>query len=460
MTVPEQDVILAPATPMGPAPRAVVRLSGIGLLTQAQHFLPKGCPVLPQGRGVTVASLEILEGVSTEVDLLHFPAPGSATGEDVLEIHLPGSMPLVDCLIQRIQERGARLADPGEFTRRAFLRGRLDLTQAEGVQELVESRSAAAARSAARLLTGDLGPALAANREVLLSALVELEAGLDFEEGDSQDLEPGEVGHLLQAAIQSLTQSSTSEGRRRVRHGGRFRIGLLGPPNAGKTSLFRTLTQTPGLVSSEAGTTRDRREGAWAGPEWEVPCTLIDFPGLGGEAVDPRDAAARRLAEQHEAALDLVWLCMRADTSCAELPATLADVPCLVIWTQAEVASGPPAEALRQSLLSLAGQTEEIWIGEEGRRGALELEQATRRHLLAAEEALTQGLRHSERHQAALENALEALQRGQAWEALGGHQDLVAEEIRSALLSLAELVGEATPEDVLDQLFSSFCVGK
>jgi tRNA modification GTPase len=398
--------------------------------------------------------------VTVGVQLLHFPAPASATGEDVLEVHLPGSLPLVDRLVQGIQECGARLAEPGEFTRRAFLSGRLDLTQAEAVLDLVESRSADTARSAARLLSGSLGPALSADRDVLLAALVELEAGLDFEEGDSQDLEPGEVKHHLADAIGSLENSLAAEGKRRIRHGGKFRLGLVGPPNAGKTSLFRTLTDTPGMVSSEAGTTRDRREGEWVMSEADAPITLVDFPGMGGEAVDARDAAARRIAEGQDAHLDLIWLCLRPDTGVEELPKALPDAPCMVVWTQTDRISCSPSGELRKRLLTLVGQSAEIRIGDRGHLGTARLAASTRDRLAAAEEALAQSLRHSERHQAALEAALEALRAGQAWDNQGGHQDLVAEEIRSALWSLSVLVGEATPEEVLDRLFASFCIGK
>ena len=461
MRNPELDVIVAPATPRGPAPRAVLRLSGIGLLERAKEFLPQDVGTLPLLRGVTTVISEVLPGVPVELALLCFPGPASATGEDVLEIHLPGSQPVVDALLHSILQRGARLAEPGEFTRRAFLRGRLDLTQAEAVLELVESRSQVGATSAARLLAGSLGAPLTKCRDVLLSALVELEAGLDFEEGDSQDLEPGEVGQHLEDALFALRDGLAAEMKRQVRHGGKFRIGLLGPPNAGKSSLFQMLTGKRSLISAQAGTTRDRRESTWKIPQLEIPITLVDFPGLGGASVDAHDAAARHLAASSDAGLDLLWFCLSSDAHPRSLPAQLPEAPAILVWTKADdlsVAARSPE--LLQALQQLLGGVPETSLSSRTGQGLAQLQGATVESFHSAEKAQSLALKHSERHQQALCTAISALERGQQWDAQGGHQDLVAEDIRAALLNLAELVGEATPEDVLDRLFSSFCVGK
>lgn len=461
MPNPELDVIVAPATPRGPAPRAVLRLSGIGLLERANEYLPQDVDFIPVQRGVTALVSEILPGVPVELSVLCFPGPASATGEDVLEIHLPGSQPVVDALLQSILQRGARMAEPGEFTRRAFLRGRLDLIQAEAVLELVESRSQVGATSAARLLAGSLGAPLSKCRDVLLSALVELEAGLDFEEGDSQDLEPGEVGQYLEDALLALRDGLAAEVKRQVRHGGRFRIGLLGPPNAGKSSLFQALTGKRSLISAQAGTTRDRRESKWEIAQLELPITLVDFPGMGGVSVDVHDAAARHLAASTDAGLDLIWFCLPSDANPENLPDRIPQAPALLVWTKADdLRTAAPTPKLRQSLHKLLGQVPEVRLSSSNGQGIAQLQEITVEAFHSAEEAQSLSLRHSERHQQALRSAIEALEQGQQWDSEGGHQDLVAEDIRAALVSLAELVGEATPEDVLDRLFSSFCVGK
>lgn len=460
MASPDLDTIVAPATPRGPAQRAVLRLSGNGLLQHANAYLPPEVDSVPCVRAVFESTCEVLPGVPVSLSLLCFPGPASATGEDVLEIHMPGSQPVVDALLQSIINRGARIAEPGEFTRRAFLRGRLDLTQAEAVLELVESRSKVAAVSAARLLGGSLGAPLTHCRDVLLSALVELEAGLDFEEGDSQDLEPGEVGQYLEHALVALREGLASEEMRQVRNGGQFRIGLLGPPNAGKSSLFQALTGKRSLISEQAGTTRDRRASSWAIPGLELPLTLIDFPGLGGVAVDVHDAAARALTESSDSAVDLFWFCLPTDADPNTLPHQLPEAPAVLVWTQVDRhAAAPPSELLQQ-LHRLIGQVPEVRMSTQSGFGMEQLQAATVDAFHRTEEAHSLALSHSVRHQQALQTAMDSLIQGQQWNEAGGHQDLVAEDIRNALLTLAELVGESTPEDLLDRLFSSFCVGK
>jgi tRNA modification GTPase len=454
-----QDVIVASATPSGPAPRAVLRFSGPSLATA--DVLPAWMPPFPGIRAAHSFRLEPLTGVPVEAELLVFPGPFSATGEDVVEVHMPGSPPLVEAVLEQAITAGCRLAEPGEFTRRAFLNGRIDLTQAEAVLELVEARSSAAAVAASEVLGGSLGECMSSCRDVLLEALTELEAGLDFEEGDSQDLQPGEVDTLLQRARSLLQQGLQGESQRMLRHGGRFRIALLGAANAGKTSLFQALTGERSLVSAEAGTTRDRREASWQAPGVDLPLTLIDYPGLGGEAVDERDAAARRLALQDTTPLDLLWLCVAADTDPALLPAGLPAVPRVVIWTKADRGLRP-ASALHQAVSRLAGpDAPQLALSTPPTHAAIAtLAEAARTALAQAEKALTDHIAHGRRHQEALAEALAAVDRAVELEEAGGQQDLLAEELRTALSALALLVGEYTPEEMLDRLFASFCVGK
>lgn len=449
---------------MGAAPRAVIRLSGAHLLADATKFLAfLKAPIRPE-RQVLNCVLEPLPGVVVNAHLLIFPGPHSATGEDVCEIHMPGSSPLVKAQMQQLLSNGARLAEPGEFTRRAFLNGRLDLTQAEAVLELVEARSSAAAVAATQVLGGSLGSCMSDCRDVLLEALMELEAGLDFEEGDSQDLEPGAVDELLQRATDLLQSGLQAEEQRLLRHGGHFRIALVGAANAGKTTLFSRLTNTASLISSLAGTTRDRREATWQPPGIQLPLTLIDYPGMGGVAADSRDAAARELAELSSTPIDLVWFCVAAGTAVGDLPVRLPAAPCVVLWTQADRRINPNA-SLKAAVAQLAGghaaQVQLCCPPEQDQVESVDaLVAATENALTAAEKALSDHIAHGRRHQEALQEALHAVARGAEWDQLGGHQDLVAEDLRAALAALALLVGEFTPEQVLDRLFSAFCVGK
>ena len=451
MSAPARDPIVALATPFAPAARAVLRLSGAQLLERADALLPEGCP-RPRGRREARAGrCRWGEGGEVEVDLLVFPGPGSATGEDVLELHLPGSMPVVTALLDGLVARGARRAEAGEFTRRAFLNGRLDLTQAEAVLALVSARDAAEAQAATALLGGALGAGMQRTRDALAAALVEVEAGLDFEEGDSQDLRPGDIEQHLREAEGELRSGLEDRAHDLEAQEAVLRIGLYGPPNAGKTALVAALTGDDGLVSAQPGTTRDWREVAWS-TAWDGHAVqLVDGPGLGATATDPRDRAARRHAVAHLPRIDLWWRC--EDPSAVD-PALVAPSagPTLQVWTKADLGGGVPASApgagatVRVSAQSGAGLAE---LGEASR--AALAEQAARRGAVRA---------GSVRHQAALREALEAVARAQFLVHAGGPQDLVAEELRCALQALAGLVGAYTPEDLLDRLFASFCVGK
>ncbi|TAH38689.1 MAG: tRNA uridine-5-carboxymethylaminomethyl(34) synthesis GTPase MnmE [Planctomycetota bacterium] len=451
---PQADWIAAVATPPGAAERAVIRLSGAGLLDAADALLPPRCP-RPRGRREARAGLlEWSAGCCVPVAVLVFPQPASATGEDVLELHLPGCAPVVDAVLEQLCARGLRPAQPGEFTRRAFLRGRLDLAQAEAVLALVQARSAASARAAAAVLAGSLGAQAAAAREALGAALTELEAGLDFEEGDAADLRPSEVSDLLQRAADAVAEGLRGEAQRRVQAPGP-RIGLWGAPNAGKTSLFRALTGVEALVSAQAGTTRDCLEAPWQPEPADAPWILVDGPGVGAPAVDPRDAAARARAAG-QAPLALYWLVVDSSSPCARVPQPPAEQHVLVVWTHADLPrQAPDAELERAEALG-----SNVWVSSRDGRGLADLARATAAELRGAEDAQDGAQAAAERHHAALQAAAGAVAAARRLHRGGGPSDLVAEEIRSALSALAELVGRLSPEDLLDRIFARFCVGK
>jgi len=395
-----------------------------------------------------------------------FPGPHSATGEDVVELHLVGSEPIVQALLHELLASGSiRAAEAGEFTRRAFLSGKLDLAQAEAVLDLVQARNAAEARAAAAVLTGALGGQMAIARRALSEAMVQIEAGLDFEEGDSQDLQPGEVEGSLRSARVALTQGLDQEQARARESTQSCRIGLWGAPNAGKSSLFRRLTGQSALVEARAGTTRDRLEAIWrpqtaaadaseiqevAGLDW----WLADGPGLSEQSVDARDSAAQARARLDR--FDLLLYVIDASTAAAELPPRLENQAAIVVFNKADMPKALPAHVLHE--LQQWGPC--VWVSAENGQGLEALERAVAQAVAAQQGDQVSALRATQRHQQALRMALEAVERADEWDQVGGHQDLVAEELRTALRGLAELVGEFTPEDLLDQLFSSFCIGK
>ena len=380
------------------------------------------------------------------------PGPHSATGEDVLELHLPGSQPLLDATAAALLQAGFRRAEPGEFTRRAFLNGRLDLVQAEAVLDLIQSRSAAGARAASAVLAGALGRETAAAREALMAALVEIEAGLDFEEGDSQDLQPAEIIQHLTQAREALASGRAREQQRGARQSPGFRIALRGRPNAGKSALFRALTGVEALVSAEAGTTRDRVAAPWFAASAETPWQLLDGPGSGADAVDARDAAARARAEREPDHADLIWHCVDLSDPAGHDPTLRMDPPHLLVLTKAEL---PARAQIPPTLLARA-----VAVSVHAGSGFAELERATALACSEREIARNARLASVARHDEALQAAAEAVERARGWQERGSSQDLVAEELRTALHALAGLAGALAPEEVLDRLFARFCVGK
>ena len=361
----------------------------------------------------------------------------------------------MDLVVFDMLQRGARLAEPGEFTRRAFLNGKLDLLQAEAVLDLVQARNAEAAAAAVRALAGALGREVAAAREALTRALVEIEAGLDFEEGDSQDLAPSDVGLWLERASQAVRSGWSAEAQRAARSRFAFRILLRGASNAGKSSLFRALTGVDVLVSPQSGTTRDRLEAAWPAPEAHQPWILLDGPGRSLQPRDVHDEAAQARAEGDPADADLIWLCMDSSDPLAVLPAVPAGMPCLLVLTKADL---PPASASLE--IARRSGVAQVAVSAAAGLGFAELQAVTASICAQASSAQEARLASTQSHETALRAASEALERARSAHRMGRAQDLVAEEVRAALAALAQLAGELTPEDLLDRLFARFCVGK
>ena len=450
------DGIFALATATGAAPRAVIRVSGTNLCGDAQRWLPRGWPISADQNAVAGNWLWFGD-CRIPVATLFFSAPRSATGEDVVELHLPASPPLVEEIFTHLQNQGLRAAEAGEFTRRAFLNGKLDLAQAEAVLDLIHSKNAQQAVAAAAVLGGGLGRKLQIARAALVHGLVQLEAGLDFEEGDSQDLSPAEVGAALSSAKNAIARGKLGEQQRWVEQAEQWRIALVGAPNAGKTSLFGAITGQAALISDIAGTTRDRLQAVWPQPA-EIrhqtrPWLLCDLPGVGGEAVDPRDAAARQRLQDDQ--FDFQLCVIDSADARAQLTTGLPDVPRLVVVSKCDL----PCQ-LPETVLQEIHQQTAIWVSAEQPASLTALTDAVVVASIQAEQQHACTLRSVDRHCRALEQAHECLNQAQKWLQTGGNQDLVAEEIRAALMTLAELVGEFTPEDLLDQLFGEFCVGK
>ena len=442
------DTIAAIATPHGRGGIGVVRISGANALGLARAVLGE----LPPARSAKLVTARDARGIPLDQGIaLYFPAPRSYTGEDVLEFQGHGGPVVLHEVLAAFLDAGARLAEPGEYTRRAFLNGRLDLAQAEAVADLIDASSKEAARSALRSLSGEFSRGVAA----LVAALVELraltEALLDFPEEEVDSLHRDDAHARLARVRASLAGIlARSKQGSLLREG--IHVVIAGRPNVGKSSLLNRLAgEERAIVTAVPGTTRDlvREDIAIEG----IPLHVVDTAGL-RETADEVERIGVERAWQELAQADVVIAMFDAQTGIgpddqailarfeSALPAGAARIRVFnkidlcgkpatssvgEVWISAKTGAG--IELLRQALLAAAGwqqSGETVFLARE-------------RHLRALERA--------ERHLDA------ALREGARWE-------LFAEELRIAQEALGEITGEFTADDLLGEIFRRFCIGK
>jgi tRNA modification GTPase len=443
----EAETIFALASAPGRAGVAVMRLSGPG----AQAALMRLAGVLPPPRRAArrrFADPRTGEAIDDGLALF-FPAPNSFTGEDVAELHIHGSRAVIAALIEALGALpGLRLAEPGEFTRRAFEHGKLDLTAAEGLADLVAAETAAQRRQALRQLEGALGRLYEDWRGRLLRALAHLEAAIDFpEEGLPEGL--SEEVRASAAALRVEISRHLADGHRGERMRDGVAVAIIGPPNVGKSSLMNALARRDvAITSAVAGTTRDVIEVAL--DLGGYPIVLADTAGLRHSADSIEEEGVRR-ARARAAAADLRLLVLDATEPVPALPGDLIDRDTIVVLNKVDLGVGKAGEraarlgagpALRLSVLTGMGMGELL--------ARLQSEVAAR---FAPENAplLTRA-----RHREALEGCVAALDRFAKQPAL----ELAAEDLRLATQALGRITGRVDIEDMLDLIFREFCIGK
>lgn len=451
------ETIYAPATAPGRAAVSVLRLSGrdAGAILTALTGKP-----LPRPRRAVLARLRDPADPADVIDealALWFPAPASFTGEDVVELHLHGGRAVLNAVVGAIAADGrARLAEPGEFTRRAFLHHKLDLTEAEAVADLVDAETRAQARQALRQLDGALGRLYGDWAHRLTRLLAHLEADLDFPD---EDLPGGvaaavapQIDRLIVEIADHLDDAHRGE---RLREG--VEIAIIGPPNAGKSSLLNALARRDAaIVSDIAGTTRDVIEvqldlGGY-------PVVLADTAGLRETADAIEDEGIRRALARAEradlslivldaaggpAGLDAVRRRLGANTVVVLNKADRVTEPLRAVWDEALAREGLGAGA--SAWLSVAsGDGLKPLLGLVTDRVAALIEGGTGAPLTRA------------RHREALEHAKAALARFRA----APLPELAAEDVRLAVRALGRITGRVDVEDLLDVIFRDFCIGK
>ncbi len=443
MSQPSVDTIAAIATAQGRGGVGVVRISGRGIAPIAQAILGK----LPVPRHATYG--EFLDENSEVIDqgiALYFPAPHSYTGEDVLELQGHGGSAILHLLLQRCLSLGIRLAEPGEFTRRAFLNDKLDLAQAESVADLIEATTTEAARSAVRSLHGDFSAAIHGLVDDLVRLRMLVEAMLDFPEEDIEVIDTSLRDNWLARIQDKLQQTlATAKQGSLLREGAH--IALVGRPNVGKSSLLNRLSgEEIALVSDVPGTTRDviRQAVQIRG----VPLHIMDTAGLrtSQDEVENMGMARTHQTLQHA---DLIVLLVDAVSGVntddeAIFAAFPAEIPHLRVYNKADLLAGSAVggegiyisaksglgiDALRDKILELIG-----WRNQESGTFI-----ARERHLIA--------LNLAQNH---LDQASDLL----------NQPELFAEELRLTQDALSSITGKFSADDLLGEIFSRFCIGK
>lgn len=450
------DTIVAVASAAGGAPRGILRLSGPHVFDGVtQTFIAaSGDPRQARVPRRFPGALRLPPPLGdVPCDLYIWPSDRSYTRQPSAELHLPGSPPILEAALTHLCRHGARLAQPGEFTLRAFLAGRIDLTQAEAVLGVIDAASQRELEVALKQLAGGLAAPLQELRERLLDLLAHLEAGLDFVEEDIEfitaealDAELAEIGERLERLADQMDARQSA--------GETFRVVLFGEPNAGKSSLLNALAgEQAAIVSSSAGTTRDYVTRAVTIDG--MRCELTDTAGLGLAREDEAspDGAAELQARERIAEAHLTLLCLDATASRTLWEMEQLRLPgerTLVVWCKSDLAS--------EASFPFKGG---VAVSSRAGAGLDRLRAAIAERLASQTEIDAQVVAGTAaRCRDSLRLTAAALERARQLAAHRLGEELVASELRVGLDELGRVVGAIYTDDVLDRIFSRFCIGK
>ena len=448
-----QETIVAISTPPGRGGIGIVRLSGPQALAIANSLVRPRYPLEPaHARFALIPDPETGEPID-EAIVTYFERPHSYTGEDLVEIAAHGSPVVLEMLVRLALRGGARLARPGEFTERAFLAGRIDLTQAEAVRDLIEAQTLYQARIAAEQLGGALSRRVQPSKQKLVELVALLEAGIDFAEDDVEITPNQEIIGRIDVIAGELAPLARSFEHGRLVHAG-LRLAIVGRPNVGKSSLFnRLLERERAIVTASPGTTRDLVTDRLS--LGGIPVELVDTAGL-REAHDEAEALGILKSREALAEADIVLVVLDASVPLREdeqdLVASLVGRRALVVRNKCDL--DPAPEPSTQLLLPTVAASALTGEGLSALREAL-IDQV-RSPAGESEPGILTGIRQFE----AVQGTLDAL--GAARTAIGASipHEMLLLDLYAALRHLDSLSGETTADDILNRIFSTFCIGK
>lgn len=446
------DTICAIATPPGIGGVGIVRVSGPAVPRIARALLGE----LPQPRLATLADMRSASGELLDSGIaLYFPQPRSFTGEQVLELQGHGGRFVLESIMQRVLELGARAARPGEFSQRAFLNDKLDLVQAEAIADLIESGTQAAARAAQRSLQGVFSRRIQDLQQELTGLRVFVEAAIDFPDEEIDFLVESDVVQRVDALRGSLDRLLEEAAQGRLLRDG-IVLAIIGRPNAGKSSLLNALSgQESAIVTDIPGTTRDvlREQIDLDG----IPVHLADTAGI-RDTQDLIEAEGVRRARQALAAADLVLLVEDRGEEQQAGADLLAELPPDTRWLRV-CNKADLLEPSEQNRLLECEDPDRVWISAKTGLGLDRLRRRIR-EMIGAEEPAAGSFSARQRHVDALQCVGAHLASGRDIMAESAAGELLAEELRLAQQVLGEITGEFLPDDLLGAIFASFCIGK
>lgn len=460
-----QETIVAVSTPPGRGGIGIVRLSGPHAAEIASRLVRLRAPMEhARARLAEVPDPDSGERLD-EALVTYFARPNSYTGEDLVEIAAHGSPVILEMLVRLALRGGARLARPGEFTERAFLAGRIDLTQAEAVRDLIEAQTLYQARIAAEQMGGALSRRVHPAKEELVELIALLEAGIDFAEDDVEVTPDSEIVTRTDTISAELDALARSFEHGRMIHAG-LRLAIVGRPNVGKSSLFnRLLERERAIVTASPGTTRDLvTERLSLGG---IPLELVDTAGL-RETSEEAEAMGVRKTREALAEADLVLVVVDASAPLRDeeraLIASLAGRRALVAQNKCDLPPADPVE--RPGDLEFPGERPEnppphcVRTSALSGEGVPQLRDALAEMIRNPAGESESGMLTSLRHFEAVSGALASLDTARAAVAAKIPHEMVLLDLYAALRQLDGLTGETTADDILNRIFSTFCIGK